>query len=155
MVSVIEKRGRPRKRTTPFPNYDVVARTFLQERYNTERWNQMVSEPVRSLRPYWLFDAILDNRTTHTCQVCNGTLLHWDDVWWQTHKPPIHWGCRSCIRCVSRATAQRRGVSVAPVIYAEPGFGLSPKLTPDSIYLDRNRYNSRLLDSFDKKKRRV
>lgn len=127
MVSVIERPGRPKRRTTPFPKYDVVARTMLQERYNSERWVQMVSEPVRRVRPFWLFDSILDDRTTQTCRLCNGVLLPWDHVWWSSHKPPLHWGCRSIIRAVSRRTADRRGVTqLLPTTDVRHPFGTPP-----------------------------
>jgi hypothetical protein len=126
-VNVIERPGRPKVRTTPFPKYEVVARTMLQERYNSERWTQMVSEPVRRVRPFWLFDSILDDRTTQTCRLCNGVLLPWDHVWWQSHKPPLHWGCRSIIRAVSRRTAARRRVTeVLPVTDVRHPFGTPP-----------------------------
>lgn len=155
MVSVIEGRGRPKRRTTPFPNYDVAARTFLQERYNTERWYQMVSEPVRRLRPFWLYDAIIDGRETVICHGYNGTLLPWDDPWWQFRKPPNHWGCRSVIRCVSRSTARRRGVTVnVPTMLPQAGFGMSPRFANDDIYLDLRKYDPQLAKLAREKVRR-
>lgn len=155
MVSVIEKRGRPKKRTTPFPTYDVVARTFLQEKYNTERWHQMVSEPVRTSRPFWLYDAIIDGRETVLCHGLNGTLLPWDDLFWQFRKPPNHWGCRSIIRAVTRHTASRRGITVnVPTVMPKDGFGMSPKFQSDTRFLNRAKYNSRLLTAADRKLRK-
>lgn len=155
MVSVIEKPGRPKKRTTPFPTYDVVARTFLQERYNTERWYQMVSEPVRSVRPFWLYDSIIDDRTTVICIGYNGTLLPWDHPWWLTRKPPNHWGCRAIIRAVSRATARRRGITTKlPLLIPQDGFGLSPALTSNRIYLDPSKYSQRLIEKAQQKVRK-
>lgn len=136
-LNVIERPGRPKVRTTPFPKVDVVTRTFLQERYNSERWVQMVSEPVRRVRPFWLFDSILDDRTTQTCRLCNGVLLPWDHQWWKSHKPPLHWGCRSIIRAVSRRTGTRRGITeVLPVTDVRHPFGTPPgkrarSFTPD------------------------
>lgn len=155
MVSVIQGRGRPRRRTTPFPNYDIPARTFLQERYNTERWHQMVSEPVRSVRPFWLYDAIIDGRQTQLCNGYNGTLLPWDDPWWLFRKPPNHWGCRSVIRAVSRSTARRRGITPKPPTVSPPdGFGRSPGVSSDEIYLDPTKYDQRLIDKVKQKVRR-
>jgi hypothetical protein len=152
VVSVIEGRGRPKKRTTPFPTYDVVARTFLQERYNTERWHQMVSEPVRSVRPFWLYDAIIDGRETVICNKLNNTLLPWDDPFWLFRKPPNHWGCRSIIRAVSRATARRRGItSVLPTVLPQDGFGLSPQFASNTIYLNPTKYDQRLIQKAQQK----
>jgi hypothetical protein len=53
-------------------------------------------------RPYWKYihsDAVSNPRPLH--QSWSGTVLRYDDPWWQTHFCPNGWGCRCRIMAVS------------------------------------------------------
>lgn len=90
---------------------ETVFRNATQRAYNAGRWYQMLEPDVVRFRPYWMFDAILDGRTTLICQVCGDTILPADNPWWATHVPPLHHKCRSSIRNLRKAEAERRGIS--------------------------------------------
>lgn len=90
---------------------ETVFRNATQRAYNAGRWYQMLEPDVVRFRPYWMFDAILDGRTTLICQVCGNTILPADNPWWATHVPPLHHKCRSSIRNLRKAEAERRGIA--------------------------------------------
>lgn len=89
---------------------ETVFRNAVQRAYNAGRWEQMTAKDVVRFRPFFLYDSILDDRTTEVCKICNGTLLPADDPWWTTHVPPLHHRCRSSIRNLRKSEAERRGI---------------------------------------------
>jgi hypothetical protein len=123
------KTGRPRKRTAEHipQGVDVVMRTLMLDHMNQGRWYMMNDPDLAARLPFFLYDAILDGKTTTICLGYNGTLLPVTSKWWLDHWPPNHWGCRSIVRSVSRRTAGRRGVTVVmPRERPIGGWGLSP-----------------------------
>lgn len=106
---------------------ETVFRNAVQRSYNAGRWAQMREPNTLKLRPWWLFDAVLDARTTVICSTYNGTLLPASDPWWLTRIPPIHHRCRSGIRNLRRAEAEKRGVTTnPPTTSPESGWGSAP-----------------------------
>jgi SPP1 gp7 family putative phage head morphogenesis protein len=126
-VEDFKKAVRADLKTQTDAHIETVFRNATQTAYNAGRWHQMSAPSVVRFRPYWLFDAILDGRTTQVCKVCGGTLLAADDPWWDTHWPPLHHRCRSSVRCLRRSEAEKRGISAAPVVDTK-GFGSSPRV---------------------------
>lgn len=129
---------------------EVIFRTNIQKAYNRGRWVQM--QQVRSMRPYWMFDAIMDSRTTPICQARHHTLLPEDHPWWGTNYPPLHHQCRSSVRAMTPEQAQARGIDAAPPIDAtdpSSGFGKTP--TADEWRPDPNDYPQDLWDIFEQK----
>lgn len=130
---------------------EVIFRTNVQTAYSAARWKQLRAPAVLRARPFWMFDAVLDSRTTPVCSAAHGTVLPAEHEWWQTHTPPLHFACRSGIRSLRTAQALKRGVSETPPS-ADPqaGFGGAPseedwkpermKYPPDmwEIYRRRN-----------------
>lgn len=70
-----------------------IYRTNLMSAYNTGRKEQQISN-VESA-PYWLFDAVGDERTSDICLSLNGKIYRADNPVWDDIYPPLHYGCRS------------------------------------------------------------
>jgi SPP1 gp7 family putative phage head morphogenesis protein len=51
---------------------------------------------------------------TETCQDLDGLVLRADDPFWDTHSPPLHFGCGSGMRFMTTQEAESLGVDVAP-----------------------------------------
>ena len=93
---------------------NIVFRNATQRAYNAGRYQQMTQPDVLRFRPFWMYDSVLDSRTTPLCAGYNGTLLPADDQWWLTRVPPNHHGCRASIRSLRKTEAERRGVTANP-----------------------------------------
>lgn len=106
---------------------EAIFRTNVQMAYSSGRWVQMEDPEFKETRPYRMYDAILDSRTTRICQERNGTVLPADDPWWQRNWPPLHFNCRSGVRSLTQAEAERRGTTERPPSApGQEGFGLAP-----------------------------
>lgn len=114
---------------------EVIFRQNVQSAYSAGRVRQMRDPAVAKSRPYWMLDVVLDTSTTLICEPLAGTVLPSDDKWWRTHTPPLHFACRSGIRCLRREQAESRGITSAPERGdVAKGFGLDPdasEWTPD------------------------
>ncbi len=114
---------------------ETIWRNAAQNAYSRGRWEQMRHPTTMAVRPFWLYDAILDGRTSDLCARLNGTVLPADDPWWDSHTPPLHHRCRSTVRALRESEAKRRGISTAPPTHddgtevdAQDGFGWSPEI---------------------------
>lgn len=135
---------------------DVVTRTLILDHMNQGRWHAMRDPDLIERLGYYLFDAIIDDRTTVICLEYGGTLLPWDAVFWHTHWPPLHWGCRSIVRMVSRRTAGRRGISVE-ITDKQPtgGWGLSPDARKGALdFLGTAKHDPGLIEQAKRKIRK-
>jgi SPP1 gp7 family putative phage head morphogenesis protein len=122
---------------------EVIFRNAVQGAYSAGRIKQMRDPDVADIRPYWMFDAILDARTSEICEPLAGTVLPMDHPWWKTHTPPCHHACRSGIRSLRESQAERRGITQNPSQEkAAKGFGLDP--TANEWQPDLNRYPNEL-----------
>jgi SPP1 gp7 family putative phage head morphogenesis protein len=108
---------------------ETVFRNWTQTAYNTGRYYQLSAPDVVRFRPYWMFDSILDGRTTTVCKACNGTIKLHSDAWWDSHWPPLHHRCRSSVRGLRASEAVRRGITETDPAGDVPGaWGKSPKV---------------------------
>lgn len=106
---------------------ETIFRTNVQRAYQAGRYEQMTHPVTLKMRPYWLFDAILDGRTTRGCKDANGTLLPAKHPWWDGNYPPRHFRCRSLVRSLRVAEAEKRGITAQPPdVTAQDGFGALP-----------------------------
>lgn len=107
---------------------ETIFRTNLQKSYNHGRYKQATDPDTIEDRPYWMFDAVMDNRTTDTCEACNGTIRPADDGWWSTRIPPLHFNCRSTLITLTEEQAEALGGAVdhPPKAKADDGFGDAP-----------------------------
>lgn len=61
------------------------------------RMDQITDPDVVSDRPYILFDAIEDMRTTQICLDRDGIIRPATDPWWKKNTPLLHHNCRSSV----------------------------------------------------------
>lgn len=115
----------------PATRLETIFRANTQAAYAAGRYAQMTDPDVLAARPYWMYDALLDSRTTELCRSLHGTILPADHPWWRSRYPPNHFGCRGGVRSLTRAGVERRGgVSPdPPALEADAGFDTLPNLT--------------------------
>lgn len=89
---------------------DTIFRTNMQMSYAAGDWEQ-ITETAEDA-PYLMYDAVDDNRTRPLHKSWDGTVLRWDDPWWQTHRPPNGWNCRCSTVQLSDYDLQAMGKSV-------------------------------------------
>lgn len=116
-----------------------IFRTNVQAAYDAGRYQQ--AKEVADYRPFWQFDAIEDARTSPWCRPLGGVVRRFDDPWWRTHVPPLHFQCRSSIRTLTAAQAHALGLTAdenlprdeeGKLVEAQPGFGAAPE-TPEAL----------------------
>lgn len=131
---------------------ETIFRTNVQKAYNRGRWKQQHDPVVQVLRPYYMYDALLDSRTSDVCNELNGTVLPIEDPFWSSHLPPVHHRCRSSLRNLTEKQAKRRGISEArPEVDVPEGFGEAPELETD-FQPDLEKYPSALREQFERKR---
>lgn len=130
---------------------DTIFRTNVQKAYGRGRYLQMADPDVVAVRPYWMFDAILDGRTSAQCSARNKTILRQQDPWWDSNYPPIHFSCRSSVRSLTAEQAKKRGISPRAPDTDDPaeGFGNAP--TADEWKPDPDKYPAELWRIFEDK----
>ncbi|UOA07786.1 phage minor head protein [Methylobacter sp. S3L5C] len=82
----------------------VIYNTNMRASYAAGRYAQLTDPELLQSRPYWKYihnDTVAHPRPLH--QSWNGTVLRYDDPWWQSHFCPNGFGCRCRIAAV-RAT---------------------------------------------------
>lgn len=108
--------------------WETVYRTNIQGAYNAGRALQFAKNPP----DYLEFVGLEDARQTDLCKARSGILLPSSHPWWKTNWPPLHFGCRSTVRSVSREEMETLGGTVvAPARLKkagslENGFGANP-----------------------------
>lgn len=134
----------------PAQRLETIFRANTQAAYQAGRYAQMTDPDVLSARPYWMYDALLDARTTELCRSLHGTILPADHPWWRSRYPPNHFGCRSGVRSLTQAGAERRGgVSPdPPALEADAGFDTLPNLTDWEP--DLSKYPSEVVSAYQR-----
>ena len=77
----------------------IIFDTNLRMSYARGRWERI--ERVAAERPWLRYVSVLDERTRPDHAAWHGTVLRWDDPWWQTHYPPNGWRCRCLVQQLS------------------------------------------------------
>lgn len=147
-------RAAVRSELTDNAHVETVFRNAAQRAYNSGRFEQMTVPAVKQLRPFWMFDAVLDTRTTDVCSARSGTLLSADDPWWDSNYPPLHHRCRSTVRSLRSSAAEDIGVDSPPDVSPPPkGWGASPKVQAAPWRPDRSRVDPHLVDELARKRK--
>ncbi len=134
----------------------VVFRNAVQTALNTGRWQQMTEPDVKRFRPYWMYDAILDGRTTPICNTLNGTVKSADDAFWLSRWPPLHHQCRSSVRSLRRSEALRRGITQGvPDGDPQGGFGAAPPVQSDPPKPDVKKLDPQVHDAYRARKQQM
>ena len=135
--SPISQLGSPRRLKTIF---DV----NLRMSYAAGKWAQ--AERTKGTHPFSEYSAIMDDHTRPDHKAWNGTVVHMDDPWLDTHTPPCGWNCRCTLRQLSHADLVDEGLTLSKpeppetVAYTnartgevtlvpkgiDPGFGYNP-----------------------------
>lgn len=135
----------------PVPGH-VLETTFIntvQQSYNTGRWYQITDPALTVLRPYLMFDSVLDGRTTPHCKEWDGVVRAASDPCWLIHNPQCHHRCRAGLRSIRESEARRRGITVSlPSEQANQGFGLAPPLRPEVASPNRERIDDDVWNQF-------
>ena len=82
----------------------VIYSTNMRASYAAGRYAQLTDPELLQSRPYWKYihnDTVAHPRPLH--QGWNGTVLKYDDPWWQSHFCPNGFGCRCRIAAVRPA----------------------------------------------------
>lgn len=124
--------------------YETVYRTNIQTDYNAGRAMEMEENKPEFLE----FIGIEDGRQTDICSVRSGTILPYDDPWWDDNWPPLHFNCRSTVRAIYSEEAEILGLkpdtsapkTIRKTDKVQSGFGINPaknkdywKPTPDQL----------------------
>lgn len=113
---------------------DTIFITSTQTAYNAGRFEQLRDPDVIKTREFWIFDAVLDTRTTSICNALSGLTLPADSPSWAGSYPPMHHRCRSGIRSQTRRATERKGGPTKAEDMPNPkvptGFGKLPTATP-------------------------
>ncbi len=110
--------------------YETVYRTNIQTDYNAGRAAELDRDPPLYLE----FIGIEDVRQTPICSARSGVILPYDDPWWETNWPPLHFNCRSTIRAIYKEEADALGISptarprISSKAAVQKGFGAKPNL---------------------------
>jgi SPP1 gp7 family putative phage head morphogenesis protein len=83
------------KKLMPY-RMETIFRTNMQSSYAAGRYQRMMENVA--FRPYWEYDAIMDNRTRPAHAALNGRVFRYDDPIWTTIYPPNGYRCRCGVR---------------------------------------------------------
>lgn len=96
---------------------ELVYRNNIQSSYNAGAfYNQELN---KKNKPYGLYDAIDDERTSEICQILNGKVYPLDHPFWNRYLPPNHHGCRSKRITLSREELEEYGLTVSKTVTKE------------------------------------
>ncbi len=87
-----------------------VFRNNVQSAYMAGNYKSLL-ESVDIL-PFWRMVVILDRRSSKICPPLKDIVARWDDPFWLTHFPPLHFFCRSTVLGMTEAQANKRGLNI-------------------------------------------
>ena len=105
---------------------------YLQSEYNHAvataqhivRWKKFEEEKSEF---DLIFDAVNDSRTRPSHRALDGIVRPVDDSFWDTHSPPLDWGCRCFLRQVPKGTTGAAMPAELPEL--KPMFATNPAKT--------------------------
>jgi len=97
---------------------DNIYRTNIQTAFQSGHYEQMVKPEVMKYRPYWMYDAMNDQRTRRSHLAMDGRVFRADDPVWDIWYPPNGFRCRCSVITLSERQVKERNLVVekgAPV----------------------------------------
>ncbi|WP_244949941.1 phage portal protein family protein [Fusobacterium mortiferum] len=89
---------------------ELVYRNNLMTTYNSGAfYNQELN---KKNKPYGMYDAVGDNRTTDLCKSLDGLVYPLDHSFWKNFLPPNHHGCRSRRIALSKDDVKEYGLTI-------------------------------------------
>lgn len=85
--------------------------TNLRTSYQAGSYREMMESMDDA--PYGQFVAIIDQNTRPAHAALNGMVFRLDDPFWDTHWPPLDWGCRCSVRQLSDRDVQKKKLTVS------------------------------------------
>jgi SPP1 gp7 family putative phage head morphogenesis protein len=102
---------------------ETIYRTNVQMAYSAGRYAALTSKAALEARPIWVFDAVMDSRTSDGCRKLQGVMRRHDDPFWDSNYPPRHFRCRSGVRALLKGAGTTENV---PDVTTDDGFGFRP-----------------------------
>lgn len=125
------------KKLMPY-RLDTIFRTNIQSAYAAGRYQQQMRNVAD--RPYWEYNAVMDNRTRPTHAALNGRVFRWDDPIWQTIYPPNGYNCRCWVRALTEAQMKNHPLGVETsddrLVTVQQPYGLDGEIRPVKAYRD-------------------
>lgn len=90
----------------------VIYNTNLRTARAAGQWAQILR--LKDVRPWLRYEAVLDSKTRPIHRQWHGTILRWDDPWWQTNYPPNGWNCRCTVVTLSDRDLEAQGWTPSP-----------------------------------------
>lgn len=85
----------------------VIYETNLSTAYAAGHYKAMTDPDVREALPYWRYVRSSSEHPRLEHLAWAGTILPWNDPWWNTHYPPNGWGCKcGVVSCSERELAR-------------------------------------------------
>ena len=115
---------------SPAFRIETIFRTNTQVAYAAGRYQVATHPDIVSVRPQWMFSAVLDSRTSPMCRPLDGLIRPADSGFWNGRHPPLHHRCRSSIITLRNDQAKDMGGAhdIPEHDLAASGFGGIPKL---------------------------
>lgn len=133
---------------------ETIFRNATQQSYNAGRWRQMTDPSVSALRPYGMYDAVVDSRTTPLCRAWDGTIRPIHEFAALGMCPQTHHRCRAGLRTLRTSDAERRGITEElPDDRAAEGFGRAP--TESDWQPDPSKYDAALFGTYETKRSEI
>jgi SPP1 gp7 family putative phage head morphogenesis protein len=130
---------------------NIIYRTNLQTSYMAGRYKQQMAN--KDARPCFMWVSILDENTRPMHAALDGRVFKYDDVFWDTHYPPIDWGCRCRVRALTDDQVKAMGLHIEQdsaiwieKVHVGAGWGFNPG---KFIFMpDLNNYSPEIADLF-------
>lgn len=93
----------------------VIFETNMRTAYAAGRYAQMTDPDVTRVYKYWRYQHGYYRRPNAPRlkhKSWDGTVLPWNDPWWDSHYPPNDWGCSCGVEVLSERDLKNDGISV-------------------------------------------
>jgi SPP1 gp7 family putative phage head morphogenesis protein len=88
---------------------ETVFRTNVNSAYSAGRYEQQMN--MKSIFEYWLYDAVMDSRTSELCSELDGKMYRADNPIWNKIYPPLHYNCRSDVIALNKTDLKAMNIS--------------------------------------------